>query len=236
MYTGQYRLAKPGVMDSDPTFFITDEVGCAISHSDKPNLKMVPFIYSPNCEMDDSKTMTYSVLWLTEDVKAAHFFYRDFLLGITEKEWRSARFLPWFNVFEEYYQQEFEKFNKVEPPFDALKVHEEMQLNNPSPSAIDWDIAKDGPVPVYSDYGEVQTLLTDPRFKIEEDHTKAKIFWIMDDYATANYKAWNLDESKCFFSFFKGEEALVSKDKLALMVNTTLKDKSCIKETYDLNT
>jgi len=38
MFTGQYRLAKPGVMDSDPTFFITDEVGCAISHGDKPNL------------------------------------------------------------------------------------------------------------------------------------------------------------------------------------------------------
>ena len=135
--------------------------------------------------MDDSKTMTYSVLWLTEDVKKDHFFYRDYLNGITEKEWRSARFLPWFNVFEEYYQQEYEKFTKIEPPFDAIKVHEEMQLNNPSPSAIDWEIEKDGPIPVYTDYGEVQTLLTDPRFKIEDDHSKAKIFWIMDDYATA---------------------------------------------------
>jgi len=47
--------------------------------------------------------------------------------------------------------------------------------------------------------------LTDPRFKIEEDHSKARIFWIMEDYAIAKFKAWNLDESKCFFSFFKGE-------------------------------
>ena len=47
-YCGSYRLVKPGVMDEEPCFYVTDEVGSAISHSDTPNCKLPPFIYSPN--------------------------------------------------------------------------------------------------------------------------------------------------------------------------------------------
>ena len=49
-YVNTYRLVKPGVMDQEPTFYINDEVGNTIGHSDDPNLKMSPLIYSPNCE------------------------------------------------------------------------------------------------------------------------------------------------------------------------------------------
>jgi hypothetical protein len=41
-------------MDEDPTFYINDEVGAAISHSDDPNCKIAPLIYSPNNEQDDN--------------------------------------------------------------------------------------------------------------------------------------------------------------------------------------
>ena len=44
-----YRLVKPGMMDSDPTFYVNDEVGCSIMHSDTPNTKLAPLIYAPNC-------------------------------------------------------------------------------------------------------------------------------------------------------------------------------------------
>lgn len=58
-YVNQYRLTKPGpndntIMDEEPTFYINDEVGTSIMHSDAPNIKLVPIIYSPNCEPDDS--------------------------------------------------------------------------------------------------------------------------------------------------------------------------------------
>ena len=103
-YCGTYRLVKPGKMDQEPCFYIHDEVGNSITHSDSPNVKMAPFIFSPNCEHDDDKAMTYSIMWPTQTIKKEHYIERDYLDGIDEKQWRSARLYPWFNVFEEYYE------------------------------------------------------------------------------------------------------------------------------------
>ena len=52
--SNSYRLVRPGRMDEEPTFYINDEVGSSICHSDQPNTKMSPLIYSPNCEAEDS--------------------------------------------------------------------------------------------------------------------------------------------------------------------------------------
>jgi len=52
-YCNTYRLVKPGKMDEEPTFYIMEEVGTSLNHSDKPNTKMAPIIYSPNCSSDD---------------------------------------------------------------------------------------------------------------------------------------------------------------------------------------
>jgi peroxiredoxin family protein len=71
-------------MDEECTFYINDEVGSSIVHSDTPNSKMSPLIYSPNCEADDAQTMTYSVLWAINDIKKDELFYRDYLFGVTE--------------------------------------------------------------------------------------------------------------------------------------------------------
>jgi tubulin--tyrosine ligase-like protein 12 len=94
-------------MDEEPCFYVTDEVGNAISHSDTPNAKMLPLIFSPNNKQDDEACVTYSLLWATEEIKKDHYITRDFLAGITEAEWRSARLYPWFNVYPEYYEAEF---------------------------------------------------------------------------------------------------------------------------------
>jgi len=182
-------------MDEDPTFYVHDEVGCAIVHSDAPNVKLLPFIYSPNAKMEDGQTTTYSVLWVTQDINKDAYLYRDYLYGVTEANFRSARLYPWFNVFEEYYNQEHEKFLAAEPEFDAIERHNEYQTGYPAASIIDWDIAQDGPIPVYTDYPRVAEFLTDPRFQIVEDHSKAKILWLTEDYEQKRFLEWNIDES-----------------------------------------
>ena len=194
-YVNQYRLTRPGAVDEDPTFYVHDEVGCAIVHSDTPNVKLLPFIYSPNAQMEDPRLTAYSVLWVTEEINKDAYLYRDYLYGVTEAKFRSARLYPWFNVFQEYYNQEYEKFVVAEPEFDAIERHNEYQTGYPCPSIIDWDIAKDGPIPVYTDYARVAEYLRDPRFKIVEDHSKAKILWLTGDYEQKRFLEWNIDES-----------------------------------------
>lgn len=51
----------------------------------------------------NSNLISYSVMWLKEDLPAKSFLYRDFLLGVDESMWRSARLLPWYDVYPELY-------------------------------------------------------------------------------------------------------------------------------------
>jgi len=44
---------EPSKMDTEPTFYMNDEVGSAISHSDSPNVRMVPFIWSKKNSQND---------------------------------------------------------------------------------------------------------------------------------------------------------------------------------------
>lgn len=59
-YVGTYRLVTPDQMDEESIWYLMDEVGSSIRHSDKPNIAVHPFIYSPNLKLDE-KTITYSV-------------------------------------------------------------------------------------------------------------------------------------------------------------------------------
>lgn len=60
MYVGTYRLASSDQMDEENIWYINDEVGCAMKHSDQPNFAIHPFIYAPNNKFD-AHTITYSV-------------------------------------------------------------------------------------------------------------------------------------------------------------------------------
>ena len=60
MYTNTYRLVTEDQMDEENIWYVMDEVGSSISHSDTPNLAVHPFIYAPNNKFD-AHTITYSV-------------------------------------------------------------------------------------------------------------------------------------------------------------------------------
>lgn len=60
MYAGTYRVVSENQMDEENIWYLMDEVGSSIKHSDDPNLAVHPFIYSPNNAFD-AHTITYSV-------------------------------------------------------------------------------------------------------------------------------------------------------------------------------
>jgi len=115
--------------------------------------------------------------------------HRDYLAGVDESKWRSARLLPWCDVYDEYYAAEYKKAVDYVPPFDAMELHQQYQADYPAPSDIDWDAAK-GPIPVYADYEVVIKYLKDPRFKLVEDPKVAKILYLTVDYENRAFADW----------------------------------------------
>ena len=59
-YAGTYRVVSENQMDEENIWYLMDEVGSSIKHSDDPNLAVHPFIYNPN-NCFDAHTITYSV-------------------------------------------------------------------------------------------------------------------------------------------------------------------------------
>ena len=74
----------------------------------------------------------------------------------------------------------------------------------------------------------MNALLNDTRFGCLDDPTKAKILWLISETSPQRLQAWGLDENKTYVNQFKKEAALVNKQHLANLINTTLLEKSCI--------
>ena len=60
-------------------WFINDEAGSLVGHSDTPNVKVRSFIHSPSntMEADPSTRLEVSVMWPIKDLKNRHAFLKD---------------------------------------------------------------------------------------------------------------------------------------------------------------
>jgi hypothetical protein len=100
-YANSYSVGNNSV----PVWFIQDEVGSAIQHSDKPNVEVTAFMYSPNNSPTDANAISYNIMWPNCDIKANEAIYRDYLSGFSEASFRSARLHSWFNTPESFYKE-----------------------------------------------------------------------------------------------------------------------------------
>jgi hypothetical protein len=106
-----YRLMTSEKYDEDATWYINDEIGSAINHSDVPNVALFPFIYSPSNKFGDDM-ITYSILWPLKNIQQGSEIVRDFLTNINEIKQRSARLTVWFQTPKDYFLTKF--YSKME--------------------------------------------------------------------------------------------------------------------------
>lgn len=64
---GNYRLSSTEKLDETSIWYVNDEFGSAITHTDKPQCIIAPFLYAPNNSMDGA-VVAYSLMWLVEDL------------------------------------------------------------------------------------------------------------------------------------------------------------------------
>lgn len=63
--------------ETTPVWFINDEVGSTVNHSDAPNIKMISFLYSPSNKVGDLSLVPYTIMWPIQDIKVNEALYKD---------------------------------------------------------------------------------------------------------------------------------------------------------------
>eukprot|EP00826_Nyctotherus_ovalis_P033880 TRINITY_DN2766_c0_g1_i3.p1 TRINITY_DN2766_c0_g1~~TRINITY_DN2766_c0_g1_i3.p1 ORF type:complete len:235 (+),score=44.62 TRINITY_DN2766_c0_g1_i3:1043-1747(+) len=151
---------------NEPYWYVMDELGSALNHSDIPNMALFPFLYSPS--NDFGKSMTgICLLWPTRDLMLGSLLYRDFLYGVSELQARSARLSVWYDTPKELFVvQNAELKNSLTGNFkeEELVKAEETQ-----------EEAKGG-MKVFTDSEELKKHLS--VFEITENLETANIIWL----------------------------------------------------------
>lgn len=110
-----------------PVWFMQDEVGSAIGHSDNPNVRVCPFMYSPENSASDSNAISFNVMWPVRDMLPDDAIYRDYLQGFSESQFRSARLHTWFCTPTEYYKKSLETLRQKEAQVNVDADHQRIQ-------------------------------------------------------------------------------------------------------------
>ena len=104
-------MASSQQLDESSCWYVNDELGSYLNHSDQPNIRLMPFLYAPNNKLDEN-VVAFSLMWPIKDIKMGDLISRDFLNGYPEARQRSSRLAAWYKVPEAYYSKLIEDHDK----------------------------------------------------------------------------------------------------------------------------
>lgn len=216
------------VDDSFPIWYIMDELGSGVQHSDDPNFRCVPFIHMPD-------RATYSLLFPVKNIKSGDIVTRNYIehLAVNDEN-RRAMLLPW----REY--KESGDFTQIEPDSDYfLSGHVEESLPDTS-LPVRMTRNPEQILKVYSEYSLINENLTHPRFEIV-DVDSADILWFTGHFKM--YKELSEILPEKFINQFPFENVLTIKDLLSVVARRSTKYFNSIEDspawlpkTYNLKT
>lgn len=215
-YCGSYSIGNAeNVEDKIPIWYITDEVGSAVVHSNEPNVNMVPFIYIPD-------QITYSLLFPVRNVECGETIARDFAVGIVDETNRKIALLPWqVSSFLD------EDSRHLTPTSDYF-------LNGHIPESLPDLPVRMERKNVYKVYTQYQVLfdnLKDPRFQFVDNEEEADILWL-----TTHFKNFKDLPKHQFVNQFPYEYVVTIKDLLCITCRRNNQSEDCLPITYNLVT
>nr|XP_043619113.1 tubulin--tyrosine ligase-like protein 12 [Erigeron canadensis] len=225
-YLMSYRLADEEKIDETSIWYVMDELGSALRHSDEPNFRVSPFLYMPEGKLESA--VSFTLLWPTKSIQYGDECTRDYLFGIGEEKQRSARFTAWFHTPQNYFIKEYEKYwqnlrSTSSPPVDMASKTKSLERS-------------DGrPLRVYTDIPPVEEHLTHPSFIITTDPKEADIIWTSMQVDEETRKAIGLNDQQSM-NQFPFEACLVMKHHLAETVQKAYGSCEWFQPTYNLET
>lgn len=202
-YNGTYSIGnyELGTNERLPVWYIMDEFGSRIQHSDMPTFRMAPFMYGP-------QQIAYSIIWPVMDLENGEEVTRDYVPNIHSPERRQALLIPWVRCdFKDVSYQQPEPESSF---FNAHRIHEvspEKLENIPA-------LPCDRKLRVCLDYPAAPEL-TDPRFELVDSGEEADIIWTRKSFK--DYRSLYSDGRFRYINQFPSEQCVTVKDLLAVV-------------------
>lgn len=202
-YNQSFSLNSQNAEERMPMWYIMDEVGSAINHSDDPNFRAEPFLHV-------SKGTSYTLLFPTKDVATGDEVTRDFVEGqASTPSIRSLLLLPWVRS-----TLEVENFEQSETDANFLANYISETLPKTSMFKANNNSNKKT-FKVFSQYEYVNKYLTHPSFTFVDNEQEADILWLVSHFKA--FKELSLSSPHVFINQFPCEHVITVKDLFAIV-------------------
>ncbi|XP_049812648.1 tubulin--tyrosine ligase-like protein 12 [Schistocerca nitens] len=209
--------SRDDIEESMPVWYVMDEFGSAIPHSDNPTFRTVPFIFLPD-------QITYTLLFPIENVDYGEEVTRDYIESSRyDSKTRDALLIPW--VPKSFLSEPFQYSEPDSSYF--LQGHTAETLPNASKIATVSVTSKDK-ILVFSQYAYVNDYLTHPKFEITHDEENADILWYTQHFK--DFKEFSQSCSEKFVNQFPFEHVITVKDLLAIVCRRAAKESGSVCE------
>ncbi|XP_063784997.1 tubulin--tyrosine ligase-like protein 12 [Pseudophryne corroboree] len=200
-YNQTYQLSHGSAEEKLPVWYIMDEFGSRIQHSDEATFHMAPFYYLPH-------QLAYTILWPLRDMSNGEEVTRDYAYGEADPLIRSCLLLPWQPLdlghishqtpepSEAHYQAIFEENKETLPLPVEPSIHDKNKVFK-----------------VYTDMQQVLSGVNHPRFVFTNDEKEADILFIFSHIK--DYRTFSAERPHVLLSQFPCENLLTVKDCLA---------------------
>nr|XP_021186375.2 tubulin--tyrosine ligase-like protein 12 [Helicoverpa armigera] len=194
------------IEDRVPVWYVLDELGSGITHSDTPNFRAVPFIYVP-------EQLTYTLLFPIKDIEEGDMVTRNFVEGhYSDPMQKEAMLIPW-----KHYDYFGEDFAQVEP---SSKYFLEGHIVETLP---ELELLKERDTPsklkVFSEYRYINEYLTAPEFEIVDNENDADVLWYLNHFK--EFQDLSVQSPHKFVNQFPFEYVMTIKDLLAVIARRT---------------
>jgi len=167
-----YNVNKPDGFQVT-MWYVMDEVGSWMTHSDEPNFAAKPlfWLYSG---------IAYTIIWPIKPIAEEEAISRDYLPGVTKQ--RRERLMAFFNderrgVLAQLIEEELKSSQS-----EATKQEVDVEPNEEQPQVITSDKPKGHrlPLKLFTPFKLIRTHLSRKEFVLEDNINLADIWWLYD--------------------------------------------------------
>ncbi|XP_006633164.2 tubulin--tyrosine ligase-like protein 12 [Lepisosteus oculatus] len=196
-----YQLSQGTAEEKVPVWYIVDEFGSQVQHSDEPTCCMAPFFHMP-------EQVAYTVLWPLQDLDNGDEVTRDYAYGETDPVIRKCRLLPWEPA-------DLRSISSSTPEFPDLYYETISRENKETlPAQIEPQVyPEDKILKVYTEMRQVSDNLSHPRFELTDEEPEADVLWMYSHIR--DYRSLSGERPHVLLNQFPCETIVTVKDCLA---------------------